>query len=187
MADSPVKSDIIISIRQPYLDQIVEQKKTHEFRTYLLPESIKRFWIYEPSPVSAIKYIAEISKGKPPGTFIHSGSVQSESVHEGTISSNRFGYEILSLEALDEPITLSGLKSKDWLRGAPQKYCYVKAPMAHALINVKTTIVFARYAPTSDPPRFDAEHEDKGFESSGRSLVPWPTASGLTGCRRCAT
>lgn len=65
MASPALKTDIIISIRQSFVDQITSFKKNNEFRTYLTPASVERFWIYEPIPVSAVKYIA-MSDHTPP-------------------------------------------------------------------------------------------------------------------------
>jgi hypothetical protein len=144
---STIKSDIIISIRQPHLDHIVSLRKNHEFRGYLLPKQVTRFWIYEPSPVSAIKYIAEVSNGKRPGEVVDGGFIRNADFNEGKITDGNFAYEILKLEALDVPITLSQLKAKGWLLGAPQKYCYVKEVMALDLRGMKTTPISAHSLP----------------------------------------
>lgn len=94
---STVKTDIIISIRQPHLDHINSLKKNHEFRGYLLPSTVTRFWIYEPSPVSAIKYIAEVSNGKRPGEVVDGGFIRNSDFNEGKIADGKFAYEILKL------------------------------------------------------------------------------------------
>ncbi|KAH8694883.1 hypothetical protein BGW36DRAFT_428786 [Talaromyces proteolyticus] len=138
---STTKSDIIISIRQPHLDHIVCLKKNHEFRAYLLPSTVTRFWIYEPSPVSAIKYIAEVSNGKRPGEVVDGGFIRNSDFNQGKLADGKFAYEILTLEALESPITLLQLKANGWLAGAPQKYCYVKEAMALSLRGVKTTAI----------------------------------------------
>lgn len=142
-----IKTDIIISIRQPHLDHIVSQKKNHEFRAYLLPKQVTRFWIYEPSPVSVIKYIAEVSNRKRPGEVVDGGFIRNSDFNQGKIADGNFAYEILNLEALDKPITLSHMKAKGWLLGAPQKYCYVKEGMALDLRRMKTTAVSAHCLP----------------------------------------
>ncbi|KAH8601970.1 hypothetical protein B0O99DRAFT_589129 [Bisporella sp. PMI_857] len=144
---SGIKSDIIISITQPHLDHIVNQKKNHEFRGYLLPSRVTRFWIYEPSPVSAIKYIAEVSNGKRPGEIVDGGFIRNSDFNQGKMDGGKFAYEILKLEALDTPITLLQLKTKRWLLGAPQKYCYVKEEMALELRDMKTTAISAHSVP----------------------------------------
>ena len=142
-----IKSDIIISIRQPHLDHIVSQKKNHEFRGYLLPKTVTRFWIYEPSPASAIKYLAEVSNGKRPGEVEDGGFIRNSDFNEGKIVDGNFAYEILKLEALDVPITLPQLKARGWLLGAPQKYCYVKEAMALDLRDMTTTAISTHRLP----------------------------------------
>jgi hypothetical protein len=161
---STLKSDIIISIRQPHLEHIVSQRKNHEFRAYLLPKQVTRFWIYEPSPVSAIKYIAEVSNGKRPGEVVDGGFIRNADFNQGKIADGNFAYEILKLEALDTPITLPQLKAKGWLLGAPQKYCYLKEAMALELRGMKTTAISAHSLPIWP---CDKSEERKSVSKSG--------------------
>lgn len=166
---STLKSDIIISIRQPHLEHIVSQRKNHEFRAYLLPKQVTRFWIYEPSPVSAIKYIAEVSNGKRPGEVVDGGFIRNADFNQGKIADGNFAYEILKLEALDTPITLPQLKAKGWLLGAPQKYCYVKDVMALELRGMKTTAVSAHSVPIW--PRDNPDQVKNVSESGTRGCL----------------
>ncbi|KAH8598437.1 hypothetical protein B0O99DRAFT_699774 [Bisporella sp. PMI_857] len=41
--------------------------ENQEFRNYLLPSTVKRIWIYETAPISAIRYCAVIEPGEQPG------------------------------------------------------------------------------------------------------------------------
>jgi hypothetical protein len=138
MTSPTLKTDVIIAIRQPHLDHIASLKKNHEFRNYLIPATVKRFWIYEPRPVSAIKYVAEVSKGKGPEQMPQGDFIGNAQFIEGKMANSRFGYEIIRLEEITKPITLIEMQSKGWLGGAPQKYCYLKESMARAVKDIET-------------------------------------------------
>ncbi|KAK3390726.1 hypothetical protein B0H63DRAFT_466343 [Podospora didyma] len=130
--------DIIISIHPQHVANIVNGIKNHEFRNYLLPPSTKRLWIYETSPASLIRYIATISHGKRPGEICDSSGLKNDMFDRGELEGCvKYGYEILKLERLSEPISLSDLKQKGWLRGAPQKYGFVKPAMQEAAVSLQ--------------------------------------------------
>jgi predicted transcriptional regulator len=167
MASQALKTDIIISIRQPFINQITSFQKNHEFRGYLLPAIVKRLWIYEPSPVSAIKYIAEVSNGKRPGEIEEGNITRNAEFNKGLLPVNTFAYEILKLEELAAPITLAELKSKNWLGGAPQKYCYLKKSMAHSVRNANTTAISAHSPPILSAVSVEWEQEGYDSESAG--------------------
>jgi hypothetical protein len=91
-------------------------------------------------------YIAHIAHGEPPEEVIREDGFRDPNFVEGTEFnkySGEFGYRILQLEAIDDPITLSDLKERNWLQGAPQKYCYVREAMADAMRDIKTTPIFS--------------------------------------------
>ena len=167
MASPTLKTDIIISIRQPFLDQIASFKKNHEFRGYLLPAVVKRFWIYEPSPVSAVRYVAEVSNGKRPGEVEEGGIVRNAEFNKGLYAVGCFAYEIIKLEELASPVTLAELKSKGWLGGAPQKYCYLKSSMARSVRNARTTAVSAHSPPILSSISLEWEQEGCDGETTG--------------------
>jgi predicted transcriptional regulator len=45
---------------EDYMNMIVNQTKTHEFRKKLYPPTVQRIWFYETAPISAITHICEI-------------------------------------------------------------------------------------------------------------------------------
>jgi predicted transcriptional regulator len=49
----PVCTDAILAIKPIFVKLIVERKKNHEFRKYLL-EDAERLWLYQTAPVSKI-------------------------------------------------------------------------------------------------------------------------------------
>ncbi|KAK0712185.1 hypothetical protein B0T21DRAFT_72996 [Apiosordaria backusii] len=134
MAPEVCKSDIVIAIHPRHVANIVSRVKNHEFRKYLLPAEVRRLWIYETSPASSVKYVATISAGKQPGEIRDPNGLRNDEFDEGRLEHLvKYAYEILRLEALTVPISLSDLKENGWLNGLPQKYCYVKQSMRQAL------------------------------------------------------
>lgn len=143
MAEPKSAQDLILSIRPQHVANIVSRVKNHEFRNYLLPVSVRRLWIYETSPASAIRYVATISHGKRPGEIQDSTGLRNDEFDRGESAGRvKYAYEILRLEELGEPLGLAVLKERGWLGGAPQKYCFVKGPMATALGAASLRILF---------------------------------------------
>lgn len=67
------------------------------------------------------------------------------------------------MEELESPVTLADLKSRNWLGGAPQKYCYLKKSMAYGMRDAKTIAIS-----THSPPILSAvslEWEQEGRDS----------------------
>ncbi|KAK4224006.1 hypothetical protein QBC38DRAFT_486359 [Podospora fimiseda] len=143
MAPQVSKADIIISIHPKHVENIASRVKNHEFRKYLLPAEVRQLWIYETSPASSVKYVATISAGKQPGEIRDPNGLRNDEFDQGRLDGLvKYAYEILKLEVLKTPISLSDLKENGWLNGPPQKYCYVKESMRKALDTVETTLVF---------------------------------------------
>ncbi|CAH0038104.1 unnamed protein product [Clonostachys solani] len=137
------RRDIIISIHPKYVADIVSRVKNHEFRNYLLPASVKRLWIYETSPLSSIRYIATISHGKRPGEICNPDGQSNDEFDRGDLEGcAKYAYEILKLEQLPKSYSLNGLKIKGWLKGAPQKYCFLKPAMREAACTLPLQLLF---------------------------------------------
>lgn len=75
-------------------------------------------------PISAIQYVARISRGKAPGEVPEDGGLGNADFNAGKKVS-KFGYEILALWKLEEPITLRQAISRGFLKWPPQKYTFV--------------------------------------------------------------
>jgi hypothetical protein len=143
MAETTPEPDLILSIHPQHVANIVTRVKNHEFRNYLLPVSVKRLWIYETSPASSIRYVATISHGKRPGEIRDPKGLRNDEFDRGDLEGRvKYAYEILKLEELPKPYSLTTLKSNGWLGGAPQKYCFVKPAMAAALSTTSLRLVF---------------------------------------------
>ena len=62
-----MNTDILISIKPIHMANIASRTKTHEFRKYLIPTSVKRMWFYTTAPIQRLQYIASIGTAKSPG------------------------------------------------------------------------------------------------------------------------
>ncbi|KAK3687599.1 hypothetical protein B0T22DRAFT_132827 [Podospora appendiculata] len=143
MTPGSPRGDIIISIHPQHVANIVSRVKNHEFRSYLLPSTVKRLWIYETSPTSSIRFIATVSQGKRPGEIQDPSGLKNDEFDLGELESRaQFAYEIQKLEELPTAYSLDDLKRRGWLNGAPQKYCFVKPAMDEALKTTPLKLVF---------------------------------------------
>jgi hypothetical protein len=123
------KADILISIKPIHIANIASRAKNHEFRKYLIPNSVKRMWFYTSSPAQRLQYVAVISNGKKPGeidkTEFHIGNAE---FNAGDMGSS-YAYEIIHLYELGQSLSLQELIGKKYLKGPPQKYQWVSEEM----------------------------------------------------------
>jgi len=98
------KTDIIISIHPKHVLNIINRSKNHEYRTYLLPATIEKIWIYQTAPISAITHVARISPGKLPGEITNLDGENNEDFNEGKLGG--YAYEILGLWEVKERWTV---------------------------------------------------------------------------------
>ncbi|KAI9856066.1 MAG: hypothetical protein M1813_009286 [Trichoglossum hirsutum] len=117
-------SDIFMSIKPEHISNIAARLKNHEYRSYRLPSSVRHIWFYTSAPVSSLHYIARISSAKVPGQVPEDGGLGNEDFNAGEKVS-KFGYEVLALWELEQPISLQQAKARGYLKGPPQKYCWV--------------------------------------------------------------
>ncbi|MCJ1345844.1 hypothetical protein MMC31_004053 [Peltigera leucophlebia] len=117
-------ANIFMSIKPEHMANIASGAKNHEYRRYLLSSSISYIWFYTTVPISAIQYVAHISRGKAPGEVPEDGGLGNADFNAGKKQS-KFGYEILALWKLEQPITLREAISRGFLKGPPQKYTFV--------------------------------------------------------------
>ncbi|RSM02813.1 hypothetical protein CDV31_010772 [Fusarium ambrosium] len=57
----PSRSDMILAMNDPYMQQIIDGTKTYEFRKYNMA-GIKRIWFYRTAPHSAITHICPVDE-----------------------------------------------------------------------------------------------------------------------------
>lgn len=132
MSSSTSSVDIFMSIKPEHISNIASRLKTHEFRKYLLPTSVKRIWFYTIAPRQRLQYVAEISIGKTPGEIDAADTgIGSQDFNKG-LKDSKYGYEILHLYELIDPVaglSLALLKEKGFAKGPPQKYQFIKQEM----------------------------------------------------------
>ncbi|KAJ5970333.1 uncharacterized protein N7479_000251 [Penicillium vulpinum] len=117
-------TDIFMSIKPEHIQNIATGSKNHEYRSYLLPPSIQHIWFYTTSPIKQIEYVARISLGKTPGEVPDDGGIGNVEFNAG-LKESKYGYEILALWRLKVSVSLEDALVKGFLKGAPQKYCWV--------------------------------------------------------------
>ncbi|KAJ4007602.1 hypothetical protein NW752_010268 [Fusarium irregulare] len=132
-ADS-VKTDILLAIRHEHLANIISREKNHEYRKYRLKDGVCRLWLYETADgggSSSITHIAVI----PPNVRHEPGEVPNEPHGIGNedfnagVKESKFGYPILELYELVDPVTLNELKARWGFNGPPQGRQYVKTEL----------------------------------------------------------
>jgi len=151
MAPRTDDSDIFISIHPQHVANIVNRTKDHEFRNLAFPASVRRVWMYETAPKSTVKYMASIGPAKRAGccerldeNYIGNADFNAESA-----DSNGYAYEILDFYELANPLTLADLKMKEWLKGPPSRWQWVRpVPLDELMGNLKPPI-FTRDEPES--------------------------------------
>ncbi|KAJ5519811.1 hypothetical protein N7463_000264 [Penicillium fimorum] len=117
-------SDIFMSIKPEHMKNIVSGSKNHEYRSYLLPPSIQHIWFYTTRPVKQIEFVARISPGKIPGEVPDDEGIGNAEFNAG-LKESKYGYEILALWRLKMAVSLEMAIVEGFLKGAPQKYCWV--------------------------------------------------------------
>ncbi|KAL7271741.1 hypothetical protein RUND412_005481 [Rhizina undulata] len=129
MAPVQQKTDILISIKTEQMANIASRAKTHEFRKYLLPATVTTMWFYTTSPVQMLEYVAVIDNGKTPGEIDPSDDGIGNKDFNAGLKESMYGYEILQLYRLKQPLSLKALVRRDYIKGPPQKYQWVKQEM----------------------------------------------------------
>ncbi|KAF4759750.1 hypothetical protein N7455_003396 [Penicillium solitum] len=138
-------SDIFMSIKPEHVQNIASGSKNHEYRSYLLPSSIQHIWFYTTSPIKRIEYVARISPGKVPGEVPDDGGIGNAKFNAG-LSESKFGYEILTLWRLKTPVSLEEALVEGFLKGAPQKYCWVSLDFLRRFLLDGQDLLFSRAA-----------------------------------------
>lgn len=172
-------ANIFMSIKEEHMINIASGIKNHEYRRYLLPSSIRYIWFYTSAPISAIRYVARISRGKAPGEVPEDGGLGNVDFNAGKKDS-KFGYEILALWELGCPITLRQAISKGFLKGAPQKYTFVSKQVCTEWKLENQTKVIGM----SETVRANAQEGDGNDESAMTKGEKEPKAS--TGNKKIA-
>jgi len=105
----PIHYDVILPMREPYMQQIVTGEKTYEFRKYCLKPSIERIWFYRTAPHSSIEYICEILPARTRNPGDHAikedglGNREFHTRHKDWEGYD-FAYKILSVWKIEKPV-----------------------------------------------------------------------------------
>ena len=118
------KSDIIVSFDEEYLDPVISQKKTYEFRSWKADPEVKRIWLYVNRPIQSLMYILEVNSPVEYPNQIPNDNVYNETFNQGKNPKWKFAYRIKHLYKLSEPIGIKELKEKYGIH-PPQKLTYV--------------------------------------------------------------
>jgi len=133
---SAIKTDVILSIREPYMQQMIDGEKNYEFRKYRLPSTVERIWFYSVSPRSRIEYVCQTDPAVTRGEGIPKlpeDGLGNKEFNEFYSESSNFAYKILSVYRLDEPVTLAVLKKDHGLGGAPQRMAYAPSTLTESV------------------------------------------------------
>lgn len=117
------RSDIIVSIYGEHVNRMVNRTKTHEFRSWKMPESVHRVWIYITKPASELRYMFLMGPPKTRGEIDDDGIGNIE-FNQGKKKAVTYAYEVLQIYELNNPVSLETMKQHGWPT-APQKYAYV--------------------------------------------------------------
>lgn len=147
------RSDVILSIHPEQANQIAEGVKTHEFRSYRIPQTVGRIWIYVTRPVCELMYMATISAAKQPGELSSDDhGVGSKHFNEG--AGTKFAYELKQVYELNNPVSLARMKENGWVEEAPAKYVYVPPAVLGELLGNLRCALFA------EPGEFQSSQVD---------------------------
>lgn len=117
------RSDIIISVHPEHVEKIVDGTKNHEFRSYRIPPTVSRIWIYVTQPLCHLKYMAIISNAKEAGEIEDESGVGNAEFNRGQDA--KFAYELKQVYQLNNPVPIKLMKENGWVNQPPQKYAYV--------------------------------------------------------------
>ena len=95
-------TDIILTIKPEFTEPIRTQKKNHEYWKYLIQPTVTQFWLYETEPVKKIRYIITIGPIQTPG--------QGSDAFDKGLKESKFGYPILALDQLNNPLNKKDMK-----------------------------------------------------------------------------
>lgn len=125
------RSDAFISLHPEHAAAIASGTKDHEFRTWRLPFTVCRVWIYVTRPESRVRYMACIGPAKEAGQITDERGTGNAEFNKG--ESAKFAYEILELYELNNPVSLNRAKENGWFAAPPQKFAFVPPVVASQL------------------------------------------------------
>ncbi|EJU03077.1 hypothetical protein DACRYDRAFT_106252 [Dacryopinax primogenitus] len=133
------KADIVISIKPEHMADIVARTKDHEFRKYVMPSTVKRWWFYVSSPDKTLRYVAVMSRAKGAGELTTDG-LGNTAFNAGEMEGH-YAYEVEQLYKLTNPWSSAQLQQTFGI-SPPRKYVFVKTKLREACPLDEQTRVF---------------------------------------------
>ena len=136
--ERPANSDVILPMGDPYMAQIIDGTKTHEFRRYCLKPGVERIWFYRTAPHSSITHACETlpARTRNPGDLPLDedglGNVEFNDRHEDWDGYD-FAYEMVTVYELLRPIFLKEMKDEYGLKSAPRGFVYLPTSISDAV------------------------------------------------------
>lgn len=113
----------IFSIKPFYLEKILSKEKTYEFRNTYPKKFTKYYWVYESSPIMALKYLMEVDYPIEYPNKIDEESYGVTRFHSGEMNA-KYAYKIKHLYKINNPINRRELLN-DFDMTPPQSYTYL--------------------------------------------------------------
>lgn len=133
MAETKVRTDVILAINDPYMQQIIDGTKTFEFRKYDMP-GVQRIWFYRTAPHSAITHVCEVEPAvnrQQDHTALPEDGLGNLEYNKNHPDWDRydFAYQINSVYAVNSPvgIPLADMKDKHGMEIAPRGRVFLPA------------------------------------------------------------
>ncbi|CAK7567622.1 MAG: hypothetical protein SEPTF4163_005589 [Sporothrix epigloea] len=154
------RSDIIISLHPEQIRRIVSGKKDHDFRSYKIPHTVSRFWIYATRPVCELQYMAVVAAGyRQPGEIDSESGFGNADFNAGRLVA-KFAYKLMQVYQLNNPVSLDVMKSNGW-KGPPRRYDYLPPAVVGSLLGNLRCALFEE-ASESDYYQADLDLMDLG-------------------------
>ena len=102
-------TDIILAIKPEFAEAIHTQKKNYEYRKYLIQPTVTQFWLYETEPIKKIRYVITVGLVKTPGEVNDPLGQGNDDFNKG-LKKSKFGYPILALDQLNNPLNEKDMK-----------------------------------------------------------------------------
>ncbi|TVY35722.1 hypothetical protein LOCC1_G008189 [Lachnellula occidentalis] len=161
MAPRTLNSDVFVSIHPTRVVGFLNRTRNHNTFARPLPPTVSRIWMYETAPLSTLRYMAMIGPVKRPGQIL-SESGEGNAEFNASKGGKMYAYEILSLYELANPLSLSELKSNEWLQKAPGLFNWVRPVVLDQLMANLMPPVFGPDSSQSTPPSSATDTQEAG-------------------------
>ncbi|TVY32527.1 hypothetical protein LSUB1_G007370 [Lachnellula subtilissima] len=183
MAPRTLNSDVFVSIHPTRVVGFLNRTRNHNTFARPLPPTVSRIWMYETAPLSTLRYMAVIGPVKLPSQIL-SESAEGNAVFNASKGGKTYAYEILALYELANPLSLSELKSNEWIQRAPGLFNWVRPVVLDQLMANLMPPIFGPDSNQSTPPSSATDTQEAGEQlmSTIRQFTqpPEPSTSLIT-------